>query len=229
MRNVKIAQSIPIIEHLKFKGIKVTHVADKSFAHRFEKEIKLLFTRHKKEFKGFKRYVYEHSKLGHPKKFQNVAPVIRKMGLSNLKKYQSFITGSLYEFYVYLLLKDLDIDDIEVGVSVEEYYNETDYLPNEFDILIMKNNHLHMIECKFTKNVRPEHLVYKYIALSSVLDEDANMAILLNQKYKKHIDYEHILRDLPYKRALQKDIMLRGSVLGSENLFVQEIKKHFGI
>jgi hypothetical protein len=226
----KLSSSIPIMEHFKFKGVEVKSYEDKSFALKYEDEIKTIFAKYKDEYIRFKSYAFNNKYLTDTEQFPNVAPIIIKMGLTDLNQHQVLLTGTLYEYYVFLLLKDLDIDDIEVGVVLHDYGLTDYYIPNEFDILLMKNNHLHMIECKFTNKVKPDAIVYKYIALQTLLDEDGKMMILLNNdKYKKELNLKDYTSNLPYKRALHKDILLRGTILGNEKEFIDEIKSYLGI
>jgi hypothetical protein len=150
------------------------------------------------------------------------------MQIVNLKSNQGFITGGLFEYYIYLKLKDLDFDDIQIGVTVRKYLNKTDYIPNEFDILIMKDNHLHMIECKYSKRVELDGLVYKYMGLKPLLDDDGKMCIVTRHEEPENIYLlESPVAHLPYKRALENKILLKGDPLKDIDKFVKDIKDYF--
>ncbi|MGB5793460.1 Card1-like endonuclease domain-containing protein [Poseidonibacter sp.] len=229
MKTYKVDQIIPIQDHFLLRNIVVDSVSDKKYAKKFKNEIFDLFEKRHKEFKIFANYVQESNNPNiENKDFKSINKIMKKMGLENLKTNQSLITGGLFEYYIYLKLLDLDYDDIEIGVSVKKYIDEINFIPNEFDILIMKENHLHMIECKFTKNIKLENIVYKYMGLKSLLDDDGKMCILTSHKNpinletnKNPMDYQ------PYKRASANKILLKGNPLNNIDKFILEIRDYF--
>ena len=123
----------------------------------------------------------------------------------------------------------MDYDDIEIGMEVFKQYKNSS-IKNEFDILIMKNNHLHMIECKFKNSIKIDELVYKYMALASTIDEDGKMAIVTKKspRYNDEIDM-HKTKGLPYKRGRLSNIYFYGNVHNNKHKFQKEIKKLFDI
>ena len=50
---------------------------------------------------------------------------------------------------------------------------------NEFDILMIKDNHLHVIECKLRKAVPDEQYVYKLDSVIDYLDDDGKGMIVV--------------------------------------------------
>lgn len=64
-----------------------------------------------------------------------------------LNKYESkYLTGDWLEEYLYYFLKkNHDVYDNELGLSWNVNKNDN---PNEFDVLVMKNNKLYVFECK---------------------------------------------------------------------------------
>ena len=67
-------------------------------------------------------------------------------------------------------------------------------LQNEFDILMMKDNHLHVIECKLRKSVPGEDYVYKLDSVIDYLDDDdieelAKTAIKEGYDIKQFLNY----------------------------------------
>jgi len=140
------------------------------------------------------------------------------------------ITGGLFEYYIFLKIKDLNHDDIEIGVSVKQYYNEINFIPNEFDILIMRDNHLHMIECKFTKNVSLDALVYKYMALQNLLDDDSKIIMLTgHDKFKPNLKTPNSLENLPHKRAKISRMLLLGNPMQQIDEFIKEVQRFLDV
>ena len=229
MKSYTVDQTIPIIDHFLLREIQVGQVGDKKYAQKYQNEILSLFEKHKKEFKRFAFYVQTNTNPTlNNSKYKKVSKIIQRMQIYNLKSNQGFITGGLFEYYIYLKLKDLDFDDIQIGITVKKYINKTNYIPNEFDILIMKENHLHMIECKYSKQVKLDSLVYKYMGLKSLLDDDGKMCIVTRHDEPKNIyQLENPVAYLPYKRALENKILLKGDPLRDIDKFVQDIKDYF--
>jgi hypothetical protein len=213
MKRNKIKKSVPIIDHFLLKGVDINSKGTKSFALRYEEEIKELFEEYHYEYRGFKFELTTKNKLPSRKDFPNIYYLFDKMNLTsrnlNDKTLFQILTGDMFEYYVYLLVRDLGFDDIEIGVEIED-----GGVRNEFDILLMKDNHLHVIECKHRgfKTLDLEELIYKYATLRRVVDEDAKGVIVtLINKYSKNF----------INRALSQNIALFGF---NKNL-QQNIKK----
>jgi len=229
MTSYKVDDIIPIMDHFLLRNIYVEDVGDKKFAKKHSHQLLLLFENHYKEFKKFANYVQNeiYPTLDN-KKTKNINKLIEQMGIVNLKKNQGLITGGLFEYYIYLKLCELDFNDIQIGVTVRKYIDKKNFIPNEFDLLIMKDNHLHMIECKFTKNIDLNNIVYKYMGLKSLLDDDGKICIVTSHKEPKIInEINNPVSNLPYKRALENKIMLKGNPIDDINKFIKDIKKYF--
>lgn len=146
----------------------------------------------------------------------------------DLSTQQKEITGGLFELYVYLLVKDLGFDDIEIGIVVENTFSGTNVIRNEFDILMMKDNHLHMIECKFTKRIDLAALVFKYSTLINLIDDDGKMMILTDNYIYAHDLYDKTKQGLElYRRALINKILIRGSVVKNKKEFLNDVDSYF--
>ncbi len=90
-------------------------------------------------------------------------------------KNTTYIQGAIFEEYIYHLLVDnFDFDDVWQGTRV--LVDES--IENEFDILMIKDNHLHTIECKFKKDLDGHYFVYKTMFITSYLDDDGKSMIL---------------------------------------------------
>jgi len=205
MQTHKLSHSIPIEDHLLLKNVEIIQKSSIQNVEKFEEDINLFFEKYEAD-----RKLTQKSKIN---------PFI----------YTNSI-GTLYEYYIYNLVKRLNVDDILLGVKVRDHRDEGLYLENEFDILIMKNNHLHMIECKFWEYYDLIPLLYKLDSVRETLDEDANIfAITFHPTYNPthNIPYENI-HNLG-KRSLIKRIYLRGKPIYTLHKFLQDIDKLFNL
>ncbi len=213
IKRFKITNNMNIKDHFMLKGIDVLNSNPKSFAEVYENELKSLFIYNRHEYRHF---IYEmtvnYDKMPRRSDFPNVYAAFDKMGLTG-RGYSSDdlfkkVTGEMFEYFVYLQIKDLGFDDIMLGVEID--YNDAN---NEFDILCMKDNHLHVIECKYRRKKLDLHgLIYKYSALRRIIDEDGKSIIVsLIDKYNKYT----------LNRALTHNIAL----LGLDKNLKENIKK----
>ena len=224
----KLNSKMSIKDHFLLKGFTVETVEEKSFAHKYAKQIKNLFENYYDEFVLLKKDI-THSMVSSNKKYINALRIIRELRLDTDTQRKE-ITGGLFEWYVYLLVKDLGFDDIEVGAIVLDHFSSTSTIQNEFDILIMKDNHLNMIECKFTKRVDIQALVYKYSTLINLIDDDGKMMILTDKEIYSYDLYQNTEPKLiPYRRALVNRILIRGSILKHKNEFIEDVKSYLSI
>jgi hypothetical protein len=100
-----------------------------------------------------------------------------KETLKSIGKYseQTFIQGTVFEEYIYHLIVDnFEFDDVMTGVLIEV----EEGVQNELDILMIKDNHLHTIECKLVNGLDGEHFVYKTDLVMEYLDDDGKAMIL---------------------------------------------------
>ncbi|RLA78791.1 MAG: hypothetical protein DRG78_14315 [Epsilonproteobacteria bacterium] len=224
----QLNSKMSIKEHFLFKGLKVADLEDKEFAHKYEPYIRDLFENHYDEFVIMKRDVTSSTK-SNQHQYPNALELIKRMNL-NVKTQQKSITGGLFEFYTYLLVKDLGFDDIEIGIVIEDAFSNNTSVRNEFDLLLMKDNHLHMIECKFTKNIDMQALVYKYSSLINLIDDDGRIIILTDKAVYSHDLYDSTKLGLEHhRRALVNKILVRGSILKNKNGFIDDVKSYLNL
>ena len=221
-----ITKQMSIQEHFMLKGLHIRSVADKEFAHKNAPLIRELFENYQKEFKALKidvtRGVLKEDK--YPRALQ----LVKQMGLDFSVAKE--ITGGLFEWYVYLLVKELGADDVEVGLVVEEEFTQGATVVNEFDILVMKNNHLHMIECKFTAKVNLQELVYKYANLLDFIDDDGKMIIVTERpEYKRNLYNTSATGLESYRRAFLNKIIIRNVIINNRAAFVEDVKTYFSL
>ena len=226
MKNILIKSSIPIEDHFLLKGLVIESEEDMSFANKHRSQIIELFESYANEMEYMKKDISKLTTINRSK-YQRAFQLVSNMGLDSVK-HSKIITGGLFEYYVYLLVKDLGFDEIKVGVKIHQKLNNEIKVENEFDILIMKDNHLHMIECKFTKYPNSQELVYKYSALINLIDDDGRIMILTNETdYGNDIYNKQNLKLRNHRRAFLNKIALRGSILKNKNLFLEDVEAMF--
>jgi len=204
MKTYKMRTSLSIKSHLQLKNIEILETQDMSFAQKYKKEIALFF-----EYYSADKVAYKEAR-----------------GVS--RAFEKMPVGFLYEYYIYNLIKDLDYDDILMGVKVCDRVSQEIYSENEFDILIMKENHLHMIECKYRDELDITALVYKLDSIRTTLDEDANILIVSNyEAYMPTVN--DTKRSLPasLKRGLANKIHFRGSPVENREQFIADVDDIF--
>lgn len=129
---------------------------------------------------------------------------------------EQFIKGGIFEEYIYWLIKDnFDLDDIMTGVTIQ--FDKD--VNNEIDILIMKENHLHTIECKFTDNFKTSEYLYKTDSIIDYIDDDGKGMILTIGT--KHIGYQDLAR------AKNDNINFYAVKNFYEEKFLEEFRKWF--
>ena len=228
IQTINLKSKMSIKDHFLLKGLNVVDFEDKKFAHKYESYIRELFENHYNEFLIMKKDVTKSSN-SNTKKYPNALQLINLMQL-DLKTQQKNITGGLFEFYIYLLIKDLEFDDIEIGIVLENEFSNKTSVNNEFDLLLMKDNHLHVIECKFRKNLDMQALVYKYSSLINLIDDDGRVILLIDKAVYSHNLYDNKKQGLEHhRRALANNILVRGSVINNKNNFIDDVKSFFNL
>ena len=204
MKNYKLQNSIPIRDHLLLKDIEILSTQASDFALKHERALHLFFEK------------YEADRVLYAQDPESDDALLQKA------------TGFLYEYYVYNLIKELHFDDILLGVKVKDSRPNDIYFENEYDILIMKNNHLHMIECKYLKLLDVTALLYKLDSVRETLDEDANIMIVSDfDTYNETQELSNPSTSQSYKRAFAKKIAMRGSPSQCVKTFIEDVDKSF--
>ena len=223
-----VFNSLNIKDHFILKGYGVKQSSTKEFADKHEKQIKKIFSKYTKEYNSFIKHPQTNESVENlSTEYTAIKDIFIKMGLSEMKIKDPLLTGTLYEAYVYNLVKTLRYDDIEIGLKVFRSYKSSKIV-NEFDILIMRDNHLHMIECKYKNNIKLEELIYKYIALSNIIDEDGQMILVTKKEpeYNAQID-THSERGRIYKRGILSNINVLGAVHKNPISFLLNVQNMF--
>ena len=141
---------------------------------------------------------------------------------------QYFIQGTVFEEYIYHLIVDnFDFDDVMTGVKVQ--FEEA--VENEFDILMIKDNHLHTIECKFKRDLDGEPFVYKTELIKDYLDDDGKAMILNiggdNENFNKGKFGEVKFSRGDKARAHYGDIAIHQSKEFNEKAFLRAVREWF--
>ena len=141
--------------------------------------------------------------LGHPNDFdlsmsKDMLTILHTLGIVDdnldlIPSKQKVLQGDLYEEYVFWLCESLNPDDILMGVKID--FDDKQYEPhpgkrvrNEFDILMMHNNRIYTVECKFSKELDGLEFVYKYDAIIDYFGR-ASKAIIANISSKPKEPY----------------------------------------
>ena len=170
MKKFNIKNNIDIKNHLKLIGYEILSYTNK-FELQNRKEIILELTKDLTNYKKFVDLLQKNS-IHNIDGFDNYKNLLTKIDKQNDRP---FIQGTVFEEYIYHLLKDnIEFDEIMTSVSIEFNPN----FINELDILMIKDNHLHTIECKFVNNLDGEHYVYKTNSIIDYLDNDGKAMIL---------------------------------------------------
>jgi hypothetical protein len=225
--NKKLKKQMSIKEHFLLKGLDVVTSTDKEYAHKNAKHIIELFEKYYDEFLILKKDITKRD-FSRLNRYKNAAKTISKIGLNHKKDFKK-ITGGLFELYVYLLIKDLGFDDIELGLILKQKFSKKTTITNEFDILLMKENHLHMIECKFSKKLIMKNIIYKYSSLINLIDDDGKVILLTDKNNYSPNLFDNIPSLEHHRRALLNNILVRGSVIKNKQKFIEDVKLNFNI
>ncbi len=139
-----------------------------------------------------------------------------------------YIQGTVFEEYIYHLIVDnFDFDDVWLGTTVLF----AEHVQNEFDILMIKDNHLHTIECKFKKNLNGKPMVYMMTQLIDYIDDDGKAMILNIGGDNENSDtkyYDDLKFDNADKhRARYGDIKIHLAEEFNEKKFLKDVKNWF--
>lgn len=144
---------------------------------------------------------------------------------------RNFFNGQIFEEYCYWLVNDLGFDDVRLGTKVTHLPHTANDYENEFDLLMIKNNHLHIMECKLRTHINGEHFIYKYDSLKGLLDADGKTMIVSaggsNVKEKANGKKEYQFNEGNLKRARQARIAVYQQERLDPEAFVRQVKQFF--
>ena len=192
-----------ISEHFTLKNIGYELIEeDKAMRKRKDSLFKLL--QNSDDYMQFKK---EINTIDANHKLYWMKQELEKIQKSALKNYAQ---GTIFEEYCYWLVKDLGFDDVRLGVKIVHNPGTDKDFENELDILLIKDNHLHTIECKLRTHIDGEHFIYKYDSVGKLLDADGRRMIVAiggdNLKVSPSGKRKYQFNRSQLKRARQADI-----------------------
>jgi len=224
MQKHTIQNNLDIKTHLTMKGYRLQEQISKNTLE-FNKPYIYKLMSDTTRYKEFSDLLYGQ-RLDDIAGYTDIKTNLKTIGYTQQHKIQ----GAVFEEYIYNIIKDhFDFDDIQIGLKVEF----DDDVENEFDILMIKNNHLHTIECKFVNKLDGEHYVYKTYAIKDYLDDDGRAMILsigannktISKSGRKSVQFNRGDK----ARAKYTQIKLHQSKEFNKDRFLQEIKEWFYI
>jgi len=160
-----------ILTHLELQGYTVVHTGSpEELARRKSVVLELGL-----QLERYKEFSDAFARVGSADRIHGYETFKSALGSIGRLEDRAYIQGTLFEEYVYFLLLETGwFDDVLTGVKVRF---DAD-VENEFDILMIRDNHLHTIECKLVKRLDGEHFVYKTDRILRYLDYDGRAMIL---------------------------------------------------
>ena len=223
LQKKEIKKNQDIFTHLLLKGYKIITKGHKIEAYKRKNEI-LKICENIEELKNFTTALHSAT----PYEITGFERI--KALLKNINKLddKSFIQGTIFEEYIYWLIEDnFDFDQVMFNVKIE--FNES--LFNEFDILMIKNNHLHTIECKLRTSISGENVIYKIDSIRDFLDDDGKAMVLAiggeNERVSKNGSVKKQFTYGSLKRAENSNIKIHQSKDFEKEAFLKDIKEHF--
>ena len=155
-----------------------------------------------------------------------------------IRSQQKVLSGDIFEEYVFWLCEALGFDDIALGVQIDfdckRQEPNTNYrIHNEFDILLMKDNRISTVECKYSSHLDGLELVYKYDAIIDYFGSSTK-AIILNISSKPKQPYLGMKRSQNFsystlRRARHSSIYVYHESVLDVKKFQQRVKEHFNL
>ena len=216
--------SLKIKDHINLKGYKIlSHTKHSTLKSRKDAVIKL--TKDLKRYKEFTSLIQNNS-IDNIDGFDDFKILLRDI---DKEKDKPYIQGGVFEEYIYWLVKKLPFDEVMTGVEVEF----GDNFKNEFDILMIKNNHLHAIECKFVNSINGTHYIYKVNSLIDYLDDDGKAMVLSvggeNESFTKNGKRKVQFTKGDRSRAYYGNIQIFQTRNFVEDSFLDEVRKFFDL
>lgn len=211
MEKIQITKNQSIFEHFMLKGYSIDTSGNIEEAQKRKKNIFQLCS-NLDELKLFASKL-QNKTFDNINKHSKIKKILIKIGKTD----QAYVQGGIFEEYIFWLLKDnFDFDDIMFNVKVELDYR----VYNEFDILMIKNNHLHVVECKLRYEGAKPDFIYKLDALTDYIDDDGK-AMLVSVSSKKELNFALL------RRAKYVNLKIYQKKQFDEMTFIKEAKEHF--
>lgn len=222
MKTTQLSSKIDIESYLTMLDYEI--VAKQTKADLFERK-KYIFELHKKEalFKKVRNALVCKS-LGHVYDFdlsmaRDILWTLHSLKIVDnshnlIRSQQKVLQGDLFEEYIFWLCEALNPDDILMGVKID--FDDRKLEPedqkrvmNEFDILIMQNNRIYTVECKFSQHLEGLEFVYKYDAIIDYFGK-ASKAIIANISSKHKETYMNTKASSNFRHSTLRRARLAG-------------------
>lgn len=223
MEKKKIKENKDIYTHFLLKGYDLLSTGNKIDAFK-RKDIVLKLCENLETFQNFATQIQNKS-YEQVNGFSNIKDLLFKIDKLDDTM---FIQGTIFEEYIYWLIEDnFEFDQVMFNVKVQFEEN----FMNEFDILMIKDNHLHVIECKLRKAVPGEQYVYKLDSVIDYLDDDGKGMIIViggENHQSTHSGKSKVsFTNGTISRANNANIKIHHSKIFNKQTFLNDIKTHF--
>lgn len=236
--NKKIKNSMNIEDYLILMGDELVSEINKKKIEKNKAYLLELFSDIKRVFKV--RHLIKNKKLTELKKYKSEIVALEALGivdkrgqLSGKDAYAKF--GQLFEEYIFLRLEKLDFDDLKVGAIIRFDKKEAEKkkieVQNEFDILLIKNNRLGFIECKFGSSFEPLGIIYKSDSIMEYFGENvSSMIVNMQRDNTPHLkNSTQNFSESVLLRAESKSVTVYNAFDFSETVFLARVCKAFGV
>ncbi len=235
MRTIRLGQKMGVKDYCNIMGMKILDYTRKKAIKQNKKRVVHLF-RSYKAFNRVRRALADGEKRFPYRQYQPIMEDLRALGVvdkHNTLLDRNYLYGGMFEEYIFFLVKKLDFDDIMVNVVVEMDHLGGASVKNEFDILMMKDNHPYIIECKHKRNLNGDNIVYKYDAIGDDIGPDSKVMIV-NISDKPKIKYKNRNISSSFSRgninrALINNIDIYHEARINEKKFLKRVKRFFGV
>lgn len=186
MKSKAIKNSMNIDDFVMMLDKPIIEYADESYLKPRKKEIMKLFG----EFERFKKVRSALLKGKQHFNYADYPDIIQSLKALKIAKNgkidKALIGGGLFEEYIYWLVKAMDFDDVKCNVKIQIEDIATKTIRNEIDVMMIKNNHLYLIECKLSSKLSGIEVIYKYDSIMcSFGDDSKTMIVNISDKKKK--------------------------------------------
>lgn len=221
----KTIAGLGIKEHLMLKNIDYTYIKEDDAMHARKAQVFALMQK-SDEYLVFRDHFLHSREI--PPHLDWMTPHATKLLEQTDRK---FLEGNIFEEYCYWLVKELDFDDVMLGIKTTLFPDTSNDFINEFDVLMMKDNHLHVMECKLRRFIDGEHFIYKYDSVSNLLDFDGRSMIVSvggkpYRESKKGVR-THQFNEGNRKRALRAQIAIYQEERMDAETFQKQVKGFF--
>ncbi|MGJ0344777.1 DUF1887 family CARF protein [Aliarcobacter cryaerophilus] len=223
MQNKIISKNKDIYTHFMLKGYELLSIGSKIEAYK-RKDIVMKICEDLTIYQEFAFFV-QNRRYDEIDGFYEIKNLLEKIDKLNDRM---FIQGTIFEEYIYWLVVDnFDFDHVMFNVKVEF----KPQFQNEFDVLMIKDNHLHVIECKLRKFLEGEEYVYKLDSVIDYLDDDGKgMILVVGAENKRTTNFGNVKKSFTNgakARAKASEILIHHSKEFDKNQFLKDIKSHF--